>query len=79
LPPHIEEHVAQEILGDSFIADEAQKPAVDGGAMPGKQRLHRQPIPTGNACNQHLIGGGFAGRSGRRSGSDPLAGECDRH
>src|SRR4029079_4386033 len=47
--------------------------------MAGKQRLHRQPIASGNARNQHLIGGVFPGRPSRRGGGGSPAGECDRH
>ena len=64
----VKEHVAQEVLGHGFVADEAQQPAVDRGAMAGKQRLHRQPIASGNARNQRLIGGVFPGRTSRHGG-----------
>ena len=36
LTPHIEKNLAQEILGKRPIADEAEKPAVDVGPMPGQ-------------------------------------------
>jgi hypothetical protein len=40
LTPHIEKHLAQEVLGKRLIADEPKKPAVDVGPMPGEQSLH---------------------------------------
>jgi len=36
LAPHIEKHLAQEILGKRRIADEPKKPAVDVSSMPSE-------------------------------------------
>ena len=41
LTPHIEENLAQEVLGKRLIAHKPKKPAVDVGPMPGEQSLHR--------------------------------------
>jgi hypothetical protein len=56
LTPHVEKHVAQQIFGHRLILDEAKDPAVDRGAMPGKPRLHCEPIATGDPGNQHFVG-----------------------
>jgi hypothetical protein len=47
LPPHVKKHVAQQVFGDRLIADEAQKPAIDVGAMPDEKGLHREAIASG--------------------------------
>jgi hypothetical protein len=42
--PDIEEDIAQEVVGEGFIAHQTQQPAVDRQAMPRKQRSHGKLI-----------------------------------
>jgi hypothetical protein len=56
LTPHVKKHIAQQVFGDRLIADEAQKPAIDVGAIPVEKGLHREAITSGNPRDQHLIG-----------------------
>jgi hypothetical protein len=55
LTPHIEKNLAQEVLGKRLIADEPKKPAVNIGAMPREQNLHRWFAASGNLFNQVLV------------------------
>jgi hypothetical protein len=55
MTPHIEKNLAQEVLGKRLIADEAKKPAVDVGPMPGEQSLHRWFAASGDLFNQDLV------------------------
>jgi hypothetical protein len=47
LPPHVEKHLAQNVLGRGSVLDEAKKPAVDVGAMPGEERMYSKFITGG--------------------------------
>jgi hypothetical protein len=69
LLPHVEEHVAQKVFGDRFVADEPKQPAVDRGAVPSEQHLHGELVACRDARNQHFIGV----RSPARASSAPVA------
>jgi hypothetical protein len=55
LTPHIEENLAQEVLGQRLIADEAKELAIDGGPMPSEQSLHSKFVASGNPLDQGFV------------------------
>ena len=56
LLPHVEEHVAQKVLGHGLVADEPEQPAINVGAMAGEQHLHGELVARCDALNQNFIG-----------------------
>ena len=66
LLPHVEEHVAQKVLGHGLVADEPEQPTINRGAMAGEQHLHGELVARCDALNQHFVGGIFACRGCNR-------------
>ena len=78
LAPHVEEHVAHEVLGQRLVADEAQQPAVDRRAMARANSVcmaSRSPSPmraTSMSSEEVSTGRGVR----RQSGGGSRLGEC---
>src|SRR5262249_48992934 len=80
LAPDVEEHVAQEVLGQALLARKANEPAIDRGAMPRKQRAHGNLIGIRDPSDQHFIGESLGRRSPPRRGGGPSRpGTARRH
>jgi len=50
-----DEHLADEVFGDRFVADEAQNEPVNVDVVPGEQSFRRQLIALGDAREQIAI------------------------
>src|SRR5262249_46801030 len=79
LAPDVQEHVAQEVLGQALIAHKANEPAIDRDPMPGKQHAHGTLIGIGDTSDQHVIRESLGRRCPSwRSGGPPRA-RAGRH
>jgi hypothetical protein len=55
LTPHVQEHVADQILRRRRIADEAKQEPIHAHLMAGEQNLHRKPVALGDPADQDFI------------------------
>jgi hypothetical protein len=53
--PHIEENLADEILGQRAVVGETQDKAVNAHIVPRVKRLHRAPIARGDGADQSFV------------------------
>ena len=56
LPPHVEEHLAHEVLGQRLVPGQANDEAVHPHIVPSVEHLHRALVAVGDEANQCLVG-----------------------
>ena len=55
LPPHVQKHVADQVLCRGFIPDNPDHKPKDSDVVAGVQHLHRKPVAVCYSSNQHLV------------------------
>src|SRR5215831_6974747 len=53
--PHIDEDLADEVLGQGTVVGEAQDKAVDSHAMPYVEHVHRVPVAASDGTDQSCV------------------------
>src|SRR4029078_4130008 len=53
--PHVQKTFAQKVFGKWCVVDEANEPAINGRTVPGKQRLHGNPVAESNPFNEQFV------------------------
>src|SRR5262249_16312545 len=56
LAPDVEEHLAERVLGQTFIPRKPMDKAVDLVTLPNKEDLHREFVATRNRLDELLVG-----------------------
>ena len=56
LPPHVDEHLAHQVLGRRFVVHEAQKEPVNVHIVASEQNLQGLLVALGDQADQRLVG-----------------------
>jgi len=56
LPPHIEEHLAHEVLGQRLVPGQANDETVHPHIVPSVEHLHGALVTVGDEANERLVG-----------------------
>src|SRR5262249_5962382 len=62
VPPHVEKHFIQEVLGQGFIVYEAQQPPIQRHPIPCEERSHSRLVACSDPSSQRFVGRTFASR-----------------
>src|SRR5262245_27593904 len=62
VPPHVDKHFTQEVLGQGPIVYEAQQPPIQHHPIPYEERSHSRLVACGDPCDERCIGRTFASR-----------------